>query len=179
MIRKPFGFVFLRKGDTLCAAATRAVKGSKLSAARCLSSLPGQEDAGKQFLEQVESFYDKAALLLEDSLVDRLPVRMPEADKRKKVQGILRIIKPSNNVLEISFPIRKDNGEYEIISAWRAQHSHHRTPCKGGKFLLIVDNIIDIHLMKLQQRFSCIRLMQEMDRLTFFTLCLNSIEYSL
>lgn len=105
---------------------------SPITATRHLSSLPGQEDAGKQFLEQVEAFYDKAASLLESSLVERLPARMSQEDKIKKVRGILSIIKPANNVLEISFPIKKDNGQYEIISAWRAQHSHHRTPCKGG-----------------------------------------------
>lgn len=96
------------------------------------SNLPGQEDAGKNFLSQVEQFYDKAADLVEDRLVDGLPGRISDEEKRKKVRGILKIIKPSNNVLEISFPIKKDNGEYELISAWRAQHSHHRTPCKGG-----------------------------------------------
>lgn len=94
--------------------------------------MPGQEDAGKEFLNQVEEFYEKAAHLVRDNLIDRLPSRMPEADRIKKVDGILKVIKPCNNVLEISFPIKKDSGEYEIISAWRAQHSHHRAPCKGG-----------------------------------------------
>jgi len=104
------------------------------------SSVPGHEDAGKNFLSQVEQFYDKAADLVEDRLVDSLPGRVSGEDKRKKVRGVLKIIKPSNNVLEISFPIKKDNGEYELISAWRAQHSHHRTPCKGGiRFSPMVD----------------------------------------
>lgn len=136
MLRQPLNF--LLKNKPIAFGLQHPLKTTSLCLARPLSSLPGQDDAGKRFLGQVESFYDKAASILEEGLVERLPSRMSESDRRKKVAGILKIIKPSNNVLEITFPIRRDNGEYEIISAWRAQHSHHRTPVKGGTDLSLL-----------------------------------------
>ena len=47
--------------------------------------------------------------------------------------GILDVMKPCADVLSVVFPIKLDNGEFELIEGYRAQHSHHRTPCKGGK----------------------------------------------
>src|SRR5207244_9437690 len=46
-------------------------------------------------------------------------------------QGLREQIKACNAVYAIQFPIRR-NGGYEVVSAWRAQHSHHRLPVKGG-----------------------------------------------
>ncbi|KAF6040549.1 GLUD1 [Bugula neritina] len=66
--------------------------------------------------------------------------KMSEEDKYKKVRGLLQQIKSTNNVIEMSFPIKRETGELELISAWRSQHSHHRTPCKGGiRFSPVVD----------------------------------------
>ena len=52
--------------------------------------------------------------------------------KKRKVHGILRIIEPCAHVLEVNFPLLRDDGSYEMITGFRAQHSHHRSPCKGG-----------------------------------------------
>ncbi|MCB0528589.1 MAG: Glu/Leu/Phe/Val dehydrogenase, partial [Saprospiraceae bacterium] len=46
-------------------------------------------------------------------------------------KGLLQQIKACNLVLRIRFPIRV-NGDYQVIEAYRAQHSHHRLPTKGG-----------------------------------------------
>ncbi len=46
--------------------------------------------------------------------------------------GILEQIKACNSVLQMRFPIKRDNGDIEVIEAYRVQHSHHKSPCKGG-----------------------------------------------
>jgi glutamate dehydrogenase (NAD(P)+) len=84
------------------------------------------------FFEMVEMFFDRAANLVEDKLVEEMKEKISVEDKRKRVRGILNMIKPCNNILAVTFPIKRDNGEFEIVQGWRAQHSQHRTPCKGG-----------------------------------------------
>jgi glutamate dehydrogenase (NAD(P)+) len=46
--------------------------------------------------------------------------------------GLLEQIKTCNSVYQFSFPVRKEGGGYEVIEAWRAEHSHHKLPAKGG-----------------------------------------------
>ena len=47
-------------------------------------------------------------------------------------QGLLEQIRQCNSVLQLRFPVKRDNGTIEVIEAYRVQHSHHKTPCKGG-----------------------------------------------
>ena len=46
-------------------------------------------------------------------------------------EGLLKQIKVCNNVYFIQFPVKIGN-RYEVFSAWRAEHSHHKKPLKGG-----------------------------------------------
>lgn len=85
------------------------------------------------FFKMVEGFFDRGAGIVEDKLVEGLRSRESPEERRHRVRGILRIIKPCNHVLSVSFPIKRDNGEWEVIEGYRAQHSQHRTPCKGGE----------------------------------------------
>uniref|UniRef100_A0A672IYJ4 Glutamate dehydrogenase n=1 Tax=Salarias fasciatus TaxID=181472 RepID=A0A672IYJ4_SALFA len=84
------------------------------------------------FFKMVEGFFDRGVEIVEDKLVEDLKTRESPEQKRNRVRGILRIIKPCNHVLSVAFPIKRDNGEWEVVEGYRAQHSQHRTPCKGG-----------------------------------------------
>lgn len=54
--------------------------------------------------------------------------------------GTLQQIKQCNSVYQIRFPIKRESGEVITVEAYRVQHSHHKTPCKGGiRFSLAVN----------------------------------------
>lgn len=54
--------------------------------------------------------------------------------------GLLEQVKTCNSVYQFHFPVRKEGGGFEVIEAWRAEHSHHRLPVKGGiRYALAVD----------------------------------------
>ena len=67
-------------------------------------------------------------MLVEDTLIDDHMKNMRIARDKKvaKCHGILRLIEPCSHVLEVNFPLQKDDGSYEMINGYRAQHSHHR-----------------------------------------------------
>lgn len=53
---------------------------------------------------------------------------------------LLNLIKRCNAIYHMSFPIRRDDGSVEVIEAWRAEHSQHKLPTKGGiRYNLMVD----------------------------------------
>lgn len=65
------------------------------------------------FFKSVENYVDKAAAFTD------IP------------KGLIEQIKACNLVLQIRFPIRVGS-DYQVIEAYRVQHSHHRLPTKGG-----------------------------------------------
>ncbi len=71
-------------------------------------------DLSYSFLDQVNESFDRAA-----ALTDYDPT-------------LLSQIRSCNSVYYITFPLRRDDGTIEVIEAWRAEHSHHRQPTKGG-----------------------------------------------
>ena len=50
----------------------------------------------------------------------------------KHPKDLISIIKECNTAVRFNVPLRKDDGSYEVLTCYRAQHSHHKLPCKGG-----------------------------------------------
>lgn len=67
-----------------------------------------------KFFEQVNRNFDKAAA------------------HTKHPAGLLQQIKICNSVYHITFPLKRDDGSIQTLDAWRAEHSHHKLPVKGG-----------------------------------------------
>ncbi len=67
-----------------------------------------------KFFEQVNHAFDRAAA-------------MTDHDPR-----MLSQIRECNSVYHMSFPVIRDDGSIEAIHGWRAEHSHHKLPTKGG-----------------------------------------------
>ncbi len=70
-------------------------------------------NANQSFFNDVCSFFDHAAQYTQHP------------------SGLLDQIKACNSVYRFRFPIRKGDG-FEVIDAWRVEHSHHMSPTKGG-----------------------------------------------
>lgn len=67
-----------------------------------------------QFFEQVNRNFEKAAAYT------------------KHPRGLLRQIRICNSVYHMTFPLKRDDGSIEVIDAYRAEHSQHKLPVKGG-----------------------------------------------
>lgn len=95
-----------------------------------LREVPNAKDP--RFFDMVEYFFHRGCQIAEDKLIESIKGNNLE-EKKKKVKGILMLMQGCDHIIEISFPLRRDSGDYEMITGYRAQHCTHRTPTKGGK----------------------------------------------
>jgi glutamate dehydrogenase (NAD(P)+) len=89
------------------------------------------------FFQSVERSFDKAAIF-----TDWDP-------------GILQQIKQCNSVYQMRFPIKRESGEIITIEAYRVQHSHHKTPCKGGIRFSLAVNQDEVMALAALMTFKC------------------------
>lgn len=85
------------------------------------------------FSKMIEYYYHSAMATVENSLLESLrPVYKTDEGANKRLRSIKSVLSAPANTIEITFPIRMDNGEYKVITGYRVHHSTHRQPCKGG-----------------------------------------------
>src|SRR6476620_5528110 len=76
----------------------------------------------RSFEDNVNAYFDHAATFCRHS------------------KGLLDQIRVCNAVYSFAFPVRFADGSIEVVHAWRAEHSHHKLPTKGGiRFSPLVD----------------------------------------
>lgn len=76
----------------------------------------------RNFEDDVNVYFDRAAAFTNHS------------------KGLLDQIRACNGVHAFQFPVRHADGHIEVVRAWRAEHSHHKLPTKGGiRFSAAVD----------------------------------------
>lgn len=73
-----------------------------------------KEQRENSFFEDVLKYFDKAT-------------KYVNADA-----GVLDQIKYCNSVYRMKFPVKVGDNKVEVIEAYRVEHSHHKTPTKGG-----------------------------------------------
>ncbi|KAL1283901.1 Glutamate dehydrogenase 2 [Trichinella pseudospiralis] len=101
--------------------------------------LPIYEQNNPSYFQMVGYYCDRGMDVIESAMVNDVQSTVAQEERRRQIRGILRNIQSPNKVLYFTFPIRRDNGEFEIIEAWRCLHSEHKTPCKGG--IRYADNV--------------------------------------
>ena len=89
-----------------------------------------------KFFEAVEKSFDKAA-------------KFTNWDP-----GILEQIKQCNSVYRMHFPV-KIGDKVEVIKAYRVQHSHHKTPCKGGIRFSLSVNLDEVMALAALMTYKC------------------------
>lgn len=67
-------------------------------------------------LQMVDWFYERGCHIIEDKLVKERQSgsKLAIEENRHFVKGVLRNIKPVNKLLYTTFPVRRDNGEFEV-----------------------------------------------------------------
>ncbi|KAJ3666278.1 hypothetical protein Zmor_001731 [Zophobas morio] len=118
-----------------------------------------ENEANPKFYDMVEYFFHKACVFIEDKLVDDLGkikgTKLPLEMRKARVKGILSLLEQCDYILDVAFPIKRDNGTYEIIQGYRAQHSSHKLPMKGGIRYSLDVNMDEVKALAALMTFKC------------------------
>lgn len=131
-VSNAFRSLWSRRGYAQCPAKSCGDSGNQGDGHQMPDHLKEMATAkNPKFFDMVEYFFHRGVQVAQEQLIADMKGNDKEAN-RKKAKGILLLMQSCNSILEINFPIKRDNGDYKMIHGYRAQHSLHRLPTKGG-----------------------------------------------
>ena len=114
------------------------------------------EEVSPSFVEMVDYYFKKGVIQVKPRLCDILREKKLEEDTIPvRVDGILQTIRATERLVRLYFPIRRDDGSYEIIEGYFVGHSSHRNPLKGGVRYALTVNADDVEGLAMLMTFKC------------------------
>ncbi len=93
--------------------------------------------ASVSFLAQVDRMFDKAA------------------SHTPHPVGLLNQIKICNSTYYMKFPLKRDDGSIVVMEAYRAEHSQHKLPVKGGIRYAMAVNADEVQALAALMTYKC------------------------
>lgn len=90
------------------------------------------------FKQMIGYYIRKALQIMQPRFKELVKLQHPKLDEKalmNRVHGILATMQSTERSFHFTFPLRKDDGTYEVIECWRCHDSSHRLPVKGGTLL--------------------------------------------
>ncbi|CAI7761281.1 unnamed protein product [Closterium sp. NIES-53] len=138
-----------------------------VSVRRLTSSVEARNDGDPPFLESVDTFFDRAAAISQvssdilarikhsRSILRPLFVRLPLCALLCAPSSVLPMWQACSTVLMVQFPLKLANGSIELVEGYRAQHSHHRLPSKGGVRMALTVDLEETMALAALMTFKC------------------------
>ncbi len=98
----------------------------------------------KRGITMVQSFYGSVL-----SQIDKI------SEKINLDKGIHKILKQPERELTVQIPIERDNGDIEVFTGFRVQHSSARGPCKGGVRYHPATDLDEVKALATLMSFKC------------------------
>jgi len=129
---------------------TNQLKEMIRGASRALATSAKVTADNPKFYAMVLNFTEDSSNILKTRLLEANKKKMDEAtntkvseaqkkakvrstdQERKTIEGIIDFMLPCKSIIETNFRVRLDDDSHQVFSGYRAQHSHHKLPTKGG-----------------------------------------------
>lgn len=118
-----------------------------------------EEEQDPNFFAMVQYYFHKAVILAEEKIIeDAINKKGEKPDPqmvKNKVRAVMKLLESCSSLIEFNFPIKKDSGEYDVITAYRAHHTIHRLPVKGGIRYSMDVNRDEVSALSALMTFKC------------------------